>query len=114
MSTEDTGRAFCFEIITKHRIFQLSAKTHQEMVEWMTVLSTHTILQAENEYIKQAEEMIAKTSFDRYVQETGATLEMLSVDVKEFIETETRRRKEAQLENVTQIDTDENVDPDQV
>lgn len=38
------------------------------MVEWMKMLSTHTMLHAENEYIKQAEEMIAKASGDRYIQ----------------------------------------------
>lgn len=46
----------------------MGAKTHQEMVEWMKMLSTHTMLHAENEYIKQAEEMIAKASGDRYIQ----------------------------------------------
>jgi len=66
ISTENNGKEFCFEIITKHRIYQLVAKSHTDMVEWMKALSVQTILHAENELISQAEEMIAKATLDNY------------------------------------------------
>lgn len=75
MSTENTGRDHCFEIVTKHRIYQLVAKSQEEMLEWMKVLSSHTQLHIENEYIHQAEEMIIKASQDKYNQYFGQDLE---------------------------------------
>jgi len=53
-------------VVTKHRVYQLVAKSHTDMVEWMKSLSIQTILHAENELINQAEEMIAKVTLDNY------------------------------------------------
>jgi len=66
ISTENNGKEFCFEVVTKHRVYQLVAKSHTDMVEWMKSLSIQTILHAENELINQAEEMIAKVTLDNY------------------------------------------------
>jgi len=56
--TEDVGREFCFEIITKDRVYKLVALSHQEMNDWIQSLLPFTLLQAENDYIKQAETQI--------------------------------------------------------
>lgn len=35
---ESEVKEFCFEIITKNRIFQLAAKSKNDMMEWIKVL----------------------------------------------------------------------------
>lgn len=55
-------------MVTKQRVYQLAAKSHTDMTEWMKMLSLHTILHAENELIVQAEEMIAKATYDHNVR----------------------------------------------
>eukprot|EP01118_Nematostelium_gracile_P000108 TRINITY_DN10099_c0_g1_i1.p1 TRINITY_DN10099_c0_g1~~TRINITY_DN10099_c0_g1_i1.p1 ORF type:complete len:159 (-),score=23.57 TRINITY_DN10099_c0_g1_i1:4-426(-) len=67
ISTENNGKEYCFEVVTKQRVYQLVAKTHTDMIEWMRALSIQTILHAENELINQAEEMIAKATLDNYI-----------------------------------------------
>src|SRR5690349_1217182 len=84
MSTENTGRENCFEIVTKQRVYQLSAKSQDEMLEWMKTLNVHTQLHIENEYIHQAEEMIAKASLDKYSQQFGQDLEESVKKLEEF------------------------------
>jgi hypothetical protein len=69
---ESEVKEFCFEIITKNRIFQLAAKSKNDMMEWIKVLNTHTILHTENELIHQAEEMILKVTRDRHVSEDNS------------------------------------------
>jgi len=56
--TEDVGREFCFEIITKDRVFKLVALSHQEMNDWIQSLLPYTLLHTENDCIKQAEDQI--------------------------------------------------------
>jgi hypothetical protein len=67
--SENNGKDYCFEIVTKHRVYQLVAKSHTDMTDWMKILSVHTILHAENELINQAEEMVAKATLDQYIRE---------------------------------------------
>ena len=113
MCTEETGKKHCFEMITKHRVFQLAAKNHQEMVDWMKMLSAQGILYNENECIKQAEEMIAKASYDKYIQQTGSTVQMLSLDLHEIIEKERRQQEQLfQFQKQNEIDTEETADVD--
>lgn len=59
------------------------AKSHTDMMDWMKILSVHTILHAENElinqvalllvtlciHLEQAEEMIAKATLDQYIRD---------------------------------------------
>jgi hypothetical protein len=82
MSTENNGKEYCFEIVTKLRVYQLVAKSQLDMVEWMKTLSAHTILHTENELINQAEEMIAKATYDQYLLEEGKEVESL---LKEYM-----------------------------
>lgn len=58
-------------------MYQLVAKSQTEMIEWMKTLSAHTILHAENALINQAEEMIAKATYDNYLLEEGKEIEEL-------------------------------------
>lgn len=80
MSTENTGRDFCFEIVTKQRVYQLVAKSQDEMLEWMKVLSSHTQQHTENDYLYQAEEMISKATLQQYIQQFGTDLEDIELD----------------------------------
>lgn len=66
---EDMGEDHCFEIITKSRIYYLVAKSHAEMLEWVDVLQSHTILHSENELIQQAEEAIARNTQRKALEE---------------------------------------------
>lgn len=66
---EDVGEDHCFEIITKSRIYYLVAKSHAEMLEWVDVLQSHTILHSENELIEQAEEAIAANTQRKALEE---------------------------------------------
>jgi hypothetical protein len=54
MTTDNNGKEYCFEIITKQRVYQLVAKSQADMLEWMKALSVHTILHAENAVLAQA------------------------------------------------------------
>jgi len=56
--TEDVGKDFCFEIITKDRVYKLVALSHQEMNDWIQSLLPFTLLHSENDWIKQAEHQI--------------------------------------------------------
>jgi len=60
--TEDVGREFCFEIITKERVYKLVASSHQEMNDWIQSLLPFTLLHTENDYIKQVEDQIKLNS----------------------------------------------------
>eukprot|EP01125_Pyxidicula_operculata_P020930 TRINITY_DN7878_c0_g1_i2.p1 TRINITY_DN7878_c0_g1~~TRINITY_DN7878_c0_g1_i2.p1 ORF type:complete len:146 (-),score=1.89 TRINITY_DN7878_c0_g1_i2:52-489(-) len=46
---------YCFEIITKERVWLLAARTHQDMNDWIQSLQPQTTLNSENDLIKQAE-----------------------------------------------------------
>lgn len=68
---EDVGKEFCFEIVTKDRVFKLSAGSHQEMVDWMASLQPCTLLQEENDLFKEAERTIrvgAQKHFETFEQ----------------------------------------------
>jgi len=56
---KDDSEKYCFEIVTKIRCFRLKAKTQSEMNDWIQVLSIQTSLQAENDLLDTAEELIS-------------------------------------------------------
>lgn len=65
------GKEFCFEVVTKDRVFKLAAGTQQEMVDWMTSLQPCTQLQAEDDLFKEAEHKIkigAQKHFEAFEQ----------------------------------------------
>uniref|UniRef100_A0A6B2LQV5 PH domain-containing protein n=1 Tax=Arcella intermedia TaxID=1963864 RepID=A0A6B2LQV5_9EUKA len=57
-STDDVQREFCFELITKDRIYKLVASSHEEMTGWIQALQPQTQLHSENDVIRKAEEQI--------------------------------------------------------
>eukprot|EP01127_Copromyxa_protea_P006658 TRINITY_DN16663_c0_g1_i1.p1 TRINITY_DN16663_c0_g1~~TRINITY_DN16663_c0_g1_i1.p1 ORF type:complete len:151 (+),score=16.78 TRINITY_DN16663_c0_g1_i1:36-455(+) len=70
---EDVGKDFCFEVVTKDRVYKLSAGSHQEMVDWMVALQPCTQLHAENDLFKEAERNIRAGSqkhFESFEQTT--------------------------------------------
>merc|ERR1712137_855585 len=56
---EDFGEKFCFEIVTKSRVYYLVAKSQTEMAEWIHILSLRTQLHKENQLLETAETIIA-------------------------------------------------------
>jgi len=59
------GKDNCFELVTKHRVYHLVAKSRTDMEEWMRILSLYTILHSENELINNAEDMISRYTYDQ-------------------------------------------------
>jgi hypothetical protein len=41
---EDEGKDFCFEVITKDRVYRLVAQSHVDMLEWISSLLPFTYL----------------------------------------------------------------------
>lgn len=60
-----SGLRYCFEVQTAHRVYQLRAKTLDEMQGWTQALRRHIALSSENDLIRLAEMLIADEEFSR-------------------------------------------------
>ena len=76
------GEEFCFEIVTKARVFYLVAKAESELNEWVHVLSQKTLLHKESELLEKAEAMISQESYRQSME-----------DEKRFLDAYKKRRK---------------------
>lgn len=76
------GEEYCFEVVTKQRVFYLVAKSERELTEWMHALSQRTMLHKENELLEKAEAMITQEAYRQCLE-----------DEHQFLDAYKRRRK---------------------
>eukprot|EP00033_Pygsuia_biforma_P002665 GCRY01002946.1.p1 GENE.GCRY01002946.1~~GCRY01002946.1.p1 ORF type:complete len:144 (+),score=18.79 GCRY01002946.1:151-582(+) len=64
-----TERPFCFEVVTKERIYMFSASTRQLFHEWLVAVSERTELSQENVLINRLEEIICRLSYEEAIRQ---------------------------------------------
>jgi len=94
IAADNMGKENCFELVTKHRVYQLVAKSPNDMEDWIRILSLYTILHSENELINQAEEMICKISY-----------EMATFEDEQFQENFNQQQQQLQLKGKPRTST---------